>query len=105
MNVDDLLGLLKETKSLHDEADILHYLYETKGLEWEITTHFPGSKLKDLIAEAYEKASKCKIWWLVRHSAGMLGMRFDELAQVKDDFKTKYLLDKKNFIKFLIFIL
>ncbi len=30
MNVDVVLNLLKETKSLHDEADILHYLYETK---------------------------------------------------------------------------
>lgn len=30
MNVDEMLNLLKETKSLHDEADILHFLYETK---------------------------------------------------------------------------
>ena len=30
MNDDDLLVMLKETKSLHDEADILHYLFERK---------------------------------------------------------------------------
>ena len=30
MNTDELLKILKETKSLHDEADILHYLFETK---------------------------------------------------------------------------
>ena len=30
MNTDDLLNMLKETKSLHVEADILHYLHETK---------------------------------------------------------------------------
>ena len=30
MNVEELLNLLKDTKSLHDEADILHFLYETK---------------------------------------------------------------------------
>jgi hypothetical protein len=30
MNIDDLLNLLKETKSVHDEADILHYLFEIK---------------------------------------------------------------------------
>jgi len=30
MNTDDLLHMLKETKSLHVEADIIHYLYETK---------------------------------------------------------------------------
>lgn len=30
MNEEDMLLMLKETKSLHDEADILHYLLETK---------------------------------------------------------------------------
>lgn len=30
MNVEDLLNMLKDTKSLHEEADILHYLFETK---------------------------------------------------------------------------
>jgi hypothetical protein len=30
MNFDEVLNLLKETKSLHDEADVLHFLYETK---------------------------------------------------------------------------
>lgn len=30
MNDDVLLTMLKETKSLHEEADILHYLFETK---------------------------------------------------------------------------
>ncbi len=30
MNEYELLGMLRETKSLHDHADILHYLYETK---------------------------------------------------------------------------
>ena len=30
MNEEDMLLMLKETKSLHDEADILHYLLEIK---------------------------------------------------------------------------
>ena len=30
MNDEVLLTMLKETKSLHEEADILHYLFETK---------------------------------------------------------------------------
>jgi hypothetical protein len=30
MNIDDLLNTLKHIKSLHDEADIIHYLYEIK---------------------------------------------------------------------------
>ena len=31
MNEEDMLLMLKETKSLHDEADILHYLLEIKS--------------------------------------------------------------------------
>lgn len=30
MNDEDLLNMLKETKSIHEEADILHYLFESK---------------------------------------------------------------------------
>jgi phosphorylase kinase alpha/beta subunit len=82
MSADDLLSLLKEDKSLHDEADILHYLYEIKGLEWDVSKYFPNSKLKDLIVGVYDKASIRKMWWLVRHSAGMLGLRSEELAKV-----------------------
>lgn len=82
MNDEDLLSMLKETKFLNDEADILHYLFETKGVNWVITgKNFTGSVLKDLILDLFEKASRRKIWWLVRHSAGMLDMRHDELAQ------------------------
>ena len=83
MNVDELLNMLKENKSLHDEADILHYLYEIKDLDWDVSSHFPGMKLRDLISNVYEKASIRKIWWLVRHSAGMLGLYSDELSKVK----------------------
>lgn len=81
MKPEDILALLKETKSLHDEADILHYLLEIEGLEWDIGLHFPNLKLKDLIVDVYEKASLKKMWWLVRHSAGLLGMKSDDLAK------------------------
>ncbi|CAF0780748.1 unnamed protein product [Brachionus calyciflorus] len=85
MNDDDLLNLLRDNKSLHDEADILHYLYETKNLDWEIPAihknFFQGSRLRDLIGNVYEKASIRKMWWLVRHSAGMLDLTSDELPK------------------------
>jgi len=54
--------------------------------------YFPGLKLKDLIMDVYEKASIRKIWWLVRHSAGMLGMKSDQLAKV-------------NILIFIVFLL
>lgn len=43
---------------------------------------FPGERLRDLITHVYEKASVRKMWWLVRHSAGMLGLKLEELAKV-----------------------
>lgn len=52
------------------------------NLDWNVTSCFPGAKLRDLIANVYEKASIRKMWWLVRHSAGMLGLKSDELAKV-----------------------
>jgi hypothetical protein len=53
-----------------------------RNLEWDMGSCFPGLKLKDLIMDVYEKANIRKIWWLVRHSAGMLGMKSDQLAKV-----------------------
>lgn len=61
---------------------IFKIIQKNRGLEWDISSHFPNSKLKDLILDVYEKASLKKMWWLVRHSAGMLGMKSDELAKV-----------------------
>lgn len=55
-----------------------------RDLDWEITSvnYWNGTKLRDLILNVYEKSSIRKMWWLVRHSAGMLGMTSDELAKV-----------------------
>lgn len=38
--------------------------------------------MKNLIEKLYEKASIRKLWWLIRHSAGMLGLKIDESAKV-----------------------
>ena len=53
-----------------------------RSIDWIVGPLFPGQKLKDLIADVYEKASTRKMWWLVRHSAGMLGLKTEELAKV-----------------------
>jgi phosphorylase kinase alpha/beta subunit len=81
MDTDALLKLLKETKSLHVEADIIHYLYETKTLDWSLGNIYPGETLKNLIMRVYEKACMRKMWWLVRHSSGMINMKSDELSK------------------------
>lgn len=53
-----------------------------RSLDWTAGALFPGMKLRDLIVRIYEKASIRKMWWLVRHSAGMLSMNPEELGKV-----------------------
>ena len=60
------------------------FLNKYRNLDWELGDSYPGLKLKDLILGIYEKASMRKMWWLVRHSAGMLSMKADELAKVNN---------------------
>ena len=48
-----------------------------RGLDFDTGT----STLRELISNLYEKASSRKMWWLVRHTAGMLSMRPDDLEK------------------------
>lgn len=41
--------------------------------------------VKDLLKALYEKACTQKLWGLVRHSAGMLGKRVEDLAKAVTD--------------------
>lgn len=38
-----------------------------------------------LLKEVYEKACQQKLWGLVRHTAGMLGKRVEDLAKAVTD--------------------
>jgi hypothetical protein len=41
--------------------------------------------VKDLLKVLYEKACQQKLWGLVRHTAGMLGKRVEDLAKALTD--------------------
>ena len=41
--------------------------------------------VKDLLKALYEKACTQKLWGLVRHTAGMLGKRVEDLAKAVTD--------------------
>ena len=57
-----------------------------RGPEWDTEMdNKPGCKVKDLINELYEKAGHLKQWWLVRHTAGMLRKRVEDLARAATD--------------------
>ncbi|XP_053600146.1 probable phosphorylase b kinase regulatory subunit alpha isoform X4 [Plodia interpunctella] len=84
---DDLLATLRETESLDEQGDILQYLVDTHGLEFN-TGMLENGKIvtvKDLLKALYEKACTQKLWGLVRHSAGMLGKRVEDLAKAVTD--------------------
>lgn len=83
---DDLVTFYKDTEVLEDQGDILHYLAYNKGLNWD--THLGSNSkvtVKDLLKELYERACQEKKWALVRHIAGILGKRVEDLAKAVAD--------------------
>jgi phosphorylase kinase alpha/beta subunit len=84
---EDLLSMFKETELLEEQGDILHYLAYTKGLNFD--TKFGGTNntvtIKDLLKDLYEKACQERKWSLVRHIAGILGKRVEDLTKAVTD--------------------
>ncbi|XP_076446610.1 putative phosphorylase b kinase regulatory subunit alpha isoform X2 [Babylonia areolata] len=86
VNYDELVDNLKESESLNEQADIIHFLYKHKGPEWETNIDSRHKcTVKDLLVELYEKAGFWKQWWLVRHTAGLLKKRVEDLAIAATD--------------------
>ncbi|XP_055331267.1 probable phosphorylase b kinase regulatory subunit alpha [Paramacrobiotus metropolitanus] len=83
----ELLDMLQMTESLGEQAEIIYFLYLTQGLNWDtrMTSRSGKVTVGDLIRELYEKACQSKKWWLVRHSAGMLDKRVEDLARAVSD--------------------
>ncbi|XP_013379193.1 probable phosphorylase b kinase regulatory subunit alpha [Lingula anatina] len=86
IDCNEMVDALKETDSLHEQADIIHWLHINKGPDWD--TNIGGNEgvtVNDLVRELYEKAGHLKQWWLVRHTAGMLCKRVEDLAKAVTD--------------------
>ncbi|GFQ89681.1 probable phosphorylase b kinase regulatory subunit alpha [Trichonephila clavata] len=87
VNDEDLVIMFKETESLEEQGDILHYLVGNRGVSWD--TGLGGQHevvtIKDLLKDLYEKACHEKKWALVRHIAGMLGKKVEDLAKAVTD--------------------
>ncbi|CAK1578214.1 unnamed protein product [Parnassius mnemosyne] len=84
---DELIVMLRETENLDEQGDILQYLVDTQGLDFNTGMLENGKPVtvKDLLKALYEKACTQKLWGLVRHSAGMLGKRVEDLAKAVTD--------------------
>ncbi|XP_072232885.1 phosphorylase b kinase regulatory subunit alpha, skeletal muscle isoform isoform X3 [Leuresthes tenuis] len=85
INHSALVQLLKDTKNLQDQADILYILFKDKGMEWDTQLHGKGSTVKCLLTELYEKAGDLKHWGLIRMISGMLKKKVEELDSACSD--------------------
>lgn len=111
--VEELLAMLRDTENLEEEGDILQYLMDSQGLQFEtgkdlyLWIYVQSSSpiflpsifallegiledgkpvtIRDLLKTLYHKACEQKLWGLVRHTAGMLGKRVEDLAKSVTD--------------------
>ncbi|XP_065294592.2 probable phosphorylase b kinase regulatory subunit alpha [Dermacentor albipictus] len=83
----ELLVTLRQTDSLEEQGDILHYLAMRKGLSWDTGLGKPHSTItvRSLFQEFYEHAVDQSKWALVRHFASALGKRVEDLAKCVTD--------------------
>ncbi|XP_056011600.1 probable phosphorylase b kinase regulatory subunit alpha isoform X5 [Ostrea edulis] len=85
ISINELVEQLSNTEVLHEQADIIHYLYLHRGPDWEIKIDGRKCCINELLVELYEKAGHWKHWGLVRHTAGLLKKRVEELALAATD--------------------
>ncbi|GJQ67280.1 hypothetical protein Trydic_g8181 [Trypoxylus dichotomus] len=85
--VEELFAMLRESDSLEEQGDILQYLVDSKGPDFNTGMLEYGKvvTVRDLLKGLYEKACQQKLWGLVRHTAGMLGKRVEDLAKAVTD--------------------
>jgi len=74
--VEELVMLLKETRDLEEQGDILQYMVVTYGMQ-----HTNRSvSVQQLVIELYDKACEAKHWGIVRHASGLLSKKIPNLA-------------------------
>ncbi|CAG9764176.1 unnamed protein product [Ceutorhynchus assimilis] len=85
--IEELFAMLRESESLDEQGDILQFLVASKGLDSNTDMLENGRvvTVRDLLKGLYEKACQQKMWGLVRHTAGMLGKRVEDLAKSVTD--------------------
>ncbi|KAG0719623.1 putative phosphorylase b kinase regulatory subunit alpha [Chionoecetes opilio] len=87
VDLEELMMQLREAENLEEQGDILHYLVVQFGLNHETGSVIEGQAVtvKDLLKDLYERACHIKHWALVRHTAGMLLKRVEDLAKAVTD--------------------
>ncbi|XP_077538850.1 putative phosphorylase b kinase regulatory subunit alpha [Haemaphysalis longicornis] len=82
----DLVTSLRNSTSLEEQGDILHYLALRKGFAWDTGLGYPHKvTVRSLFQEFYERACEENKWGLVRHFASALNKRVEDLAKSVTD--------------------
>jgi len=83
VDIDEIRSQLEQAADITEQADIIHYLYTTRGYNYDVRLYgIEGCTVLKLISDLYEKACHLKLWSLVRHTAGMLRKTVENLDQV-----------------------
>ncbi|XP_059490369.1 probable phosphorylase b kinase regulatory subunit alpha [Neocloeon triangulifer] len=85
--VEEMMIMLRDTENLEEQGDILQYLVDTHGIDFKTGETDDGQdvSVKDHMKVLFEKACQQKLWSIVRHTAGMLGKRVEDLAKAVTD--------------------
>ncbi|XP_060688643.1 phosphorylase b kinase regulatory subunit alpha, skeletal muscle isoform isoform X2 [Hemiscyllium ocellatum] len=77
-----LVEQLKTCSNLHEQFEIIHVIYMTKGIDWDTNmTDDPRTTIRDLLMELYTKAGNAHQWGLIRYISGMLQKKIEELDE------------------------
>ncbi|XP_039609897.1 phosphorylase b kinase regulatory subunit alpha, skeletal muscle isoform isoform X1 [Polypterus senegalus] len=81
-----IIEQLKECPCLQDQADILYILFNLKGADWDTELYgHPGTSVRDLLMELYNKAGAVRQWGLIRMISGMLKKKVEALDEACSD--------------------
>ncbi|CAB3360738.1 Hypothetical predicted protein [Cloeon dipterum] len=85
--IEEMMAMLRESENLEEQGDILQYLVDTHGIDFKTGETEDGQcvTVKDHMKVLFEKACQHKLWNIVRHTAGMLGKRVEDLAKAVTD--------------------
>ncbi|KAH6595981.1 hypothetical protein BASA50_005454 [Batrachochytrium salamandrivorans] len=74
--------LLLISANLHDQADLLHYLYSCRGIDYQVRDL---CSVAILLEEVYVKAMHMKQWSVVRQTAGLMHKSVNSLTSNLSD--------------------
>ncbi|XP_063718405.1 phosphorylase b kinase regulatory subunit alpha, liver isoform-like isoform X2 [Symsagittifera roscoffensis] len=76
----DLIKLLHSSNSLNTQLDVLVFMHNKFGLDYEIRVGESCPSVKNLLKELYRRSSEVSAWSILRYSASMLQRNMDNVT-------------------------